>query len=65
MHLEGPVSLCLTGLLIGAQVGPLLYGLFLAVAFGVVERQEPRGAKDLDSDRAPSWISPQIPATCL
>lgn len=48
VHLEGPVSLCLAGLLIGAHVGPLLYGLFLAVAYGVVERQEPRGAKDLD-----------------
>ena len=47
MHLEGSVSRvspCLMGL-IGAQVGSLLYGLFLAVAFGVVERQEPRGAK--------------------
>ena len=44
MHLEGSVSLCLAGLT-GAQVGPLLYGHLLVVAFGVVERQEPRRSR--------------------
>ena len=44
MHLEGSASLCLASLT-GAQVGPLLYGHLLTVAFGVVERQEPRRSR--------------------
>lgn len=41
MHLEGSYSLCLAGLT-GAQVGPLLYGHLLTVAFGVVEPRRSR-----------------------